>query len=508
MEIRALPERHEVVVVPRFLTAAEHEALLRWALGEFGRGRLLPNKAGPGRYFARYTDSDPALPDAFAAAKARAIRGFDIASFEEEPRFRCFLGCNTEGGFVHPHVDQEPPGRHHIRLNIMLSKPDSGGLPIVDGRPLAVGETDLWCFHPAALRHGSTPVAGSRPRFVLSIGLLVPAVFEGPLAPEDIEAYRAWQETSRPGRADRRRFMPTDPVFEFRPDETAGMLPDVMAALESRLPLAEIVRFPQQSPHAIPRAYWENQIAVRARLPRFYARAGDPAGFVGALGGLHRLATLGESGRNYYDAGGGVVTVPGELRSDDLRTTMDAPMLRALQEWSAQFGVPDGLRLSGTVDAGGHPALIRRGRGRVCVHVRGDGTPVRALLERARLALVHALETVAVRDVPAVSASAAAFHAALVAAHPFGNANNSLAMNIVNDILRAAGLGPLPHLLLDHLALRLATNDYETVFGRLARDPAMEFSRGTSARNRTVPLLHLLMRAQRAAAVSRGSSAG
>jgi hypothetical protein len=50
--------------------------------------------------------------------------------------------------------------------------------------------------------------------------------------------------------------------------------------------------------------------------------------------------------------------------------------------------------------------------------------------------------------------------------HPFHCANQSLAMNLVNAVLaRARGAGT-PHLLLDHLALRMSTDAYIEVFRR------------------------------------------
>jgi hypothetical protein len=67
---------------------------------------------------------------------------------------------------------------------------------------------------------------------------------------------------------------------------------------------------------------------------------------------------------------------------------------------------------------------------------------------------------------------AADFHQKFVRLHPFRAANQSLAMNIVNDLLTQtapvsrAGLSTvgMPHLTLDHLALRLAPDAYRRVF--------------------------------------------
>jgi hypothetical protein len=49
-------------------------------------------------------------------------------------------------------------------------------------------------------------------------------------------------------------------------------------------------------------------------------------------------------------------------------------------------------------------------------------------------------------------------------AHPFNNINASIAMNIVNDILEAQGLGRLPHLYIDYVAQRTRPSDFSLVF--------------------------------------------
>jgi hypothetical protein len=169
----ALPKLDEVAVISEFIDPAEHTVLLRWAEKQFAKGRLKANPAGPNRYFARY-DEGGSVPPVFWKIRKRAISAFSVAEYEDEPEFKCFLGCNTEGGFVQPHRDPTLPGRHHVRLNIMLSKPWRGGYPVVDGRTVEVAERDLWCFYPSAMLHYSTPAMGSRKRFVISIGILVP----------------------------------------------------------------------------------------------------------------------------------------------------------------------------------------------------------------------------------------------------------------------------------------------------------------------------------------------
>jgi hypothetical protein len=63
-------------------------------------------------------------------------------------------------------------------------------------------------------------------------------------------------------------------------------------------------------------------------------------------------------------------------------------------------------------------------------------------------------------------AALAAFHQKYVRLHPFRASNQGLAMNLVNRVLsRTRGAG-MPHLLLDHLALRLSETAYAHVFRR------------------------------------------
>ncbi len=172
--LRQLPHIHEVAIAHEFISAAEQGELLHWAESEHAAGHLAPNTNGAHRYFKSYPENDPVVPELFWGIRRRAVSLFSVAAYEDEPEYKCFLGCNTTGGFVQRHADFSPPGRLHVRMNIMLSRPEGGGVPIIDGEKFDVGERDLWCFFPSVMPHETTPVVGDRKRFVLSIGILVP----------------------------------------------------------------------------------------------------------------------------------------------------------------------------------------------------------------------------------------------------------------------------------------------------------------------------------------------
>jgi hypothetical protein len=103
-----------------------------------------------------------------------------IRYINEEPIFGNFVGVNQETGFVHKHTDPKNElGYHHVRLNFMVQKPNSGGNPVLDGIEYQIQENQSWINIADIWMHGSTPVVGSKNRIVLSLGNCVP--------PEDYE---------------------------------------------------------------------------------------------------------------------------------------------------------------------------------------------------------------------------------------------------------------------------------------------------------------------------------
>ena len=173
-EPRELPPLTEVALARAFISPAEHSLLLGWAEERFTGGHLVPNPFGEHRFYKRYGEGDAEVPELFWHVRRRAVSTFSVVDYEDEPGFKCFLGCNTEGGTVQRHTDPAPPDKHHVPMNIMISKPRGGGCPVIDGKMIDVHERDLWCFFPSVMPHESTPVVGERRRFVLSIGILIP----------------------------------------------------------------------------------------------------------------------------------------------------------------------------------------------------------------------------------------------------------------------------------------------------------------------------------------------
>jgi hypothetical protein len=243
------------------------------------------------------------------------------------------------------------------------------------------------------------------------------------------------------------------------------LVPDCVAELEARLRAIEVLRFPSLSPYTMPREYWENAIAVRQALGDFYAGLDSFEVFSTGLCGLHRLATLGANGSNYYGGAGGIATVPGGYRTIAIANAFSERRQRQLRGWLRLLGAPDVLVTSGSIvsTTGVRLASITAGGLESHRPYGRAGEELASQLNAVRLHLVAAGAAAAV-DRNGLVGHCALFHHAFVHAHPFGNINNSIAMNIVNDLLGRAGVGVIPHLYFDQVALFTQPADYVRVF--------------------------------------------
>jgi hypothetical protein len=268
--------------------------------------------------------------------------------------------------------------------------------------------------------------------------------------------------------------------------------PQAVAALEAAISGTEITRFPCAA-YAIERAYWGNMADVRAHAESAADLLEGTATFERRLREMHVLALMGRSLGSYYKPASPVadeVVAPGALYLDAARLLegaegtvfLDGPRVnvslvggegyhRALY---ASLGDEEALAPQRSFEADG----LSWGRYVMARSDRDDRAgawfcpprPVReghllAMLERLRSAHAAARTgnaTEAVRQV-------ARFHQAFVRLHPFYCANQSLAMNLANVVVGRVAGGGIPHLMLDHLALRLSERAYERVFARATR---------------------------------------
>jgi hypothetical protein len=301
---------------------------------------------------------------------------------------------------------------------------------------------------------------------------------------------------------------------------TVVFAPLSVGALEARAPSAEIVRFPG-SPYEIVRPYWENMGLLRERLAAANGDLGtalaDTASFIRLLRELHALVLVGE-GASFYRPASPVAAKerfePGELATAPVVTEASAAGLRfvsGLRVSASPLGGPHyvPLLLEGAGAEAAHDAAASALRdagqapgapdwGRVVV-ARADADarsapwfcPPRPLQPSHFEALASHLATALAAsrrgDEDVALARVAAFHRGFVRLHPFGFANQCLAMALVNHVLSSLFGAGLSHLVLDHLALELPPAAYAVVFRRAVR---AWLSKDPNPVHRTLDLAH------------------
>ncbi|MGC4068999.1 MAG: hypothetical protein QM784_31000 [Polyangiaceae bacterium] len=288
---------------------------------------------------------------------------------------------------------------------------------------------------------------------------------------------------------------------------TIVLAPFTIERLSNRLPAASIVRFPG-SPYEIDRAYWANQIDVRAAIDREFSSEMSTTAFVDWLAQLHVLSLMGESRRSYYRPSSPIVAKAGAragaLYDVATRTQQDAGMTLLL----------DGPRVSAPHVGGSRyhellshslndPGALQPARelkdvgvlpwGRV-VHgmARTDPEPLPWFVPPRPLKWAHferlseAWRTCATQSTVSTAArELGTFHWLFVRLHPFACANQSVGMNLVNSVLARLDHCPIPHLVLDQLALRYEQSAYEGLFERAIHawsEPANGSAEGTGQR--------------------------
>jgi hypothetical protein len=265
--------------------------------------------------------------------------------------------------------------------------------------------------------------------------------------------------------------------------------PLALLALERCVSGIEITRFPG-SPYEIARNYWQNMAAVRTRESRLEAALETDERFLRGLRELHVVALMGDDLQTYYQpqspissaraAPGRLMLAPSVLvETRETCLFVRGPRVRAAHLGGVEYHRAlcqslDDLEAMAPrrfTDAAG----LDWGQ---IAHARAAGDsaaqdwfcpprPIRPEHVTAlRAAFAQAVEASHAGERDQCSEALAHFHQAFIRLHPFHCGNQSLAMNIVGAILsRLLGAG-MPHLMLDHLALRLSPRAYVRVFRR------------------------------------------
>ena len=154
----------------KIISGKENQILLEWIYTN--QYKFIQNPMGPYRKYYRFSE-DPYIPKLFFEIKDRIIKKEKIKNWYLEPMYKDYVGIITNGGFIHEHQDANYLGLSHIRYNLFLSIPKSGGTPVYGGKRLKMKEREYLKCLSGKEKHSCKIVVGDKPRIVISYGFLI-----------------------------------------------------------------------------------------------------------------------------------------------------------------------------------------------------------------------------------------------------------------------------------------------------------------------------------------------
>eukprot|EP00933_Yihiella_yeosuensis_P033459 TRINITY_DN27161_c0_g1_i2.p1 TRINITY_DN27161_c0_g1~~TRINITY_DN27161_c0_g1_i2.p1 ORF type:complete len:261 (-),score=34.33 TRINITY_DN27161_c0_g1_i2:310-1092(-) len=167
------------LLLRNFISESERAELLSSADRQRKQGLLLPNPAGPNRFF-RKLDATGGVDDLVEALTDRLEKAvIGLTGQPRDPTLGRVCSYIEPGGYIHEHRDKYTgeTGYAHLRANIVVQMVMPSGLPIIAGRPVPVREGDAWVFLASHELHSTEVIQGNNPRIVFGFGWTVPEAF-------------------------------------------------------------------------------------------------------------------------------------------------------------------------------------------------------------------------------------------------------------------------------------------------------------------------------------------
>jgi len=265
--------------------------------------------------------------------------------------------------------------------------------------------------------------------------------------------------------------------------------PTALESLERQSSAAEVVRFPG-SPYEIARNYWINVGSLNHAIEHSIAASRSSSSFVDWLRTLHAQLLLGADLQTFYCPSSPVAqrrVAPGALYVNATHTLssslgefiLDGPRINASavggERYNRLIDRSLGLQLAESEPRNFSESTIGWGRlvnarARAEAQERRWYLPPRPISDEHWEALFGAwtrtIAAIEKRDLAGGVDHLGRFHWYFVHLHPFACANQSLAFAIVNWVLNRLTCSGIPHLVLDHLALRHECTEYTRLFAR------------------------------------------
>lgn len=160
-----------------FVTESERSELEQIAQTFMESGVLMPNPAGPKRFFAKVYGTEHCVPLLSELGNRVAVR-LGLEDFKVDGYFGHIVSLIEPGGFIHEHIDRYGvynEGMKHLRCNIMVCRENGSYDPIISHMIVPIPECSAWAFIASECKHGTQAIAGNGPRIIVGFGWEVPA---------------------------------------------------------------------------------------------------------------------------------------------------------------------------------------------------------------------------------------------------------------------------------------------------------------------------------------------
>lgn len=183
-------KKTEIVVMQGLASPDECRTLAEWGLQELSAGRLtLWNKD---HYLGGYRFYEPEneiweadecgrvlkplrnIPNEYIHLRSRINDKLGLQDHIPRPNSASLLIVSLPGGSTESHKDGSLDGYTHLRCNLNVLPPTSGGCLVVEGVEYPLGQGDLICFAADILEHSATVNTGNQPRITLSYPFIMP----------------------------------------------------------------------------------------------------------------------------------------------------------------------------------------------------------------------------------------------------------------------------------------------------------------------------------------------
>ena len=160
---------------PEFITEEERLALIDWMdnsgylVKGFSRGEYDYEL----RYNTRLHRGLVVFPKVAYDIQKRIMElyGFKTEDIDRAREGSGMVAVKTfVGGDTHKHTDHTNSGGHAVRLNVLLQKPDKGGVLHIEGERVDLEERELHGYMATAHEHWVTEVEGDNPRHIWIFG--------------------------------------------------------------------------------------------------------------------------------------------------------------------------------------------------------------------------------------------------------------------------------------------------------------------------------------------------